>query len=441
MLLITILLYAVAALTILTGISVLCGTTKQSKAKGIWFFLATVGTAVWSAAITLFLSLPESSAHLAPSVVIGIIAGITLTDIALLGYANWGNGRIGKLITLFSALGGIAIVSLLAFRPELFYSDITFGDSFNTIHTVQSWYFYLIIAYFTVVSVIYTNSITKGAKHIKSRGAKLGLKIFQAGLSLGGILALIFDLLLLTSHPDLVWIGPMAVSVTITIFYYSVVKYRILTLTGNSMHLLSYVILIAIGAIVYILLFYVVFTALFKVASPSAEILILNLIMVAIVFCLIPAIFEITSMIKAFIPTKQLDLGYITRKLRLLNKQNVDYKELAGFLAQHLKFDYLGFFINGRLYGSKPMTLSNEDSTEYKKLTLPKSGIWYDFNRAHTEEDEIAQVAVLLNTKNEPSGQILLGRPNSRRVLTKRELIEIEMVLKLAGAIIDEDKI
>ena len=441
MLLITILLYAVAALTVLTGISVLCGTTKQSKLKGVWFALATLGTAVWSAAIALFLSLPESSASLAPAIVVGIITGITLTDISLLGYASWENGRSGKLITSLVALGGVFVVAALALHPELFYTDITFGEGLNTIHTVHTWYFYFIIGYFTLASVIYTNSITKGAKHIKGRGAKLGLKIFQAGLSVGGILALVFDLLLLTSHPNLVWIGPMAVSLTITIFYYSVVKYRILALTGDSMKLLSYIIIIAIGAIVYILLFYLIFTAIFRVATPSMEILILNLIMVAIVICLLPAIFEVTAMIKASLPTKQTDLGYITQKLRHLDKQNVDYKELAGFLAQHLKFDYVGFLINGRLYGSKTITLSPEDSAEYKKLKTPKTSIWYEFDHARTEEDEIAHVALLLNAKNEPSGQILLGRPNSRRILTKRELIEIEMVLKLAGAIIDGDRI
>jgi len=428
-------------LTILTGISVLCGTTKQSRLKGAWFALAALGTAVWSAAIALFLSLPESSSNIAPLVVVGIIAGITLTDVALLGYASWENGRTGKLLTLIGALGGIFVVGALALHPELFYNDITFGNGLNTIHTVRTWYFYFIIGYFTLVSVIYTNSITKGTKHVKGRGAKLGLKIFQAGLSLGGILALIFDLLLLTSHPTLVWIGPMAVSVTIAIFYYSVVKYRILALTGDSMKLLSYIIVIAIGAIVYILLFYLIFTAIFRVATPSIEILILNLIMVAIVFCLMPAIFEVTAMIKASLPTKQIDLGYITKKLRRLDKQNVDYKELAGFLAQHLKLDYFGFLINDRLYGSKNITLSAEDSAEYKKLKTPKSGIWYSFDEARTEEDEIAQVAVLLNAKDEPSGKILLGRPNSRHILTKRELIEVEMVLRLAGVIIDGDKI
>ena len=114
MFLITILLYAVAALTILTGVSVLCGTTKQSKLKGVWFALAALGTAVWSAAIALFLSLPESSASFAPTVVVGIIAGITLTDVALLGYASWENGRSGKLLTAVAALGGIFVVVALA---------------------------------------------------------------------------------------------------------------------------------------------------------------------------------------------------------------------------------------------------------------------------------------------------------------------------------------
>ena len=437
--LITILLYAVAVLTILTGLSVLFGTTKQSKPKGAWFFFATLGAAIWSAAIALFLSLPESKAALAPYVVVGIISGITLTDIALLGYALWENGRVGKLMTLISALGGAFMIGVLALHPELFYSEITFGDNFNTIHTVRSWYFYTIIVYFTLVSIIYTNSVTKSAKHLKSKGAKLGLKIFQAGLSVGGILALIFDLLLLSSQPNLVWIGPMAVSLTITIFYYSVVRYRILALTGDSMQLLSYVIIVAIGAIVYILLFYIIFTAIFRVPNPSGAILILNLIMVAIVFCLMPAIFEIFSMIRALLPNKQFDIGYIVRKLNHLNKQNVELKELASFLATQLKFEYVGFIINGHLYGSKPFDISSNDIVKIESLKLPKSGIWQDFSPEKTEEDKISRVALLTDHREKPVAQVLLGHPVGRRTFDRRDMVQIEMVLKLVAVILDGD--
>lgn len=440
MFLITILLYAVAALTILTGISVLCGTTKQSKTKGVWFALATMGTSVWSAAIAFFMSLPEANATLAPAVVVGIIAGITLTDIALLGYACWENARTGKIITLTSALGGIALIVILALHPELFYNDITFGEELNTIRTVRTWYFYVIIAYFTVVSLIYTNSITKGTKHIKSHGAKLGLKIFQAGLSLGGILALVFDLLLLSSHPHLVWIGPMAVSVTITIFYYSVVKYRILALTGNSMRLLSYIILLAAGVIIYFVVFYTVFTAIFRIPSPSPQIIIFNLIMVAIVLCLMPALSEVSSMIKALLPTKQFDVGYITKKLNNLNSGNVDIKELASFLATQLKFEYVGFLINGRLYGSKPFDVSSDDLVKIEKLKAPKFGVWQDFSKEETEEDEVTRVALLTDSKGKTVGQVLLGRPINRHILDRRDTIQIEMVFNLCSVIIDGDK-
>ena len=440
MFLITILLYAVAALTILTGISVLCGTTKQSKTKGVWFALAAMGTSVWSAAIAFFMSLPEANATLAPAVVVGIIAGITLTDIALLGYACWENARTGKIITLASALGGITLIVILALHPELFYNDITFGEELNTIRTVRTWYFYVIIAYFTVVSLIYTNSITKGAKHIKSHGAKLGLKIFQAGLSLGGILALVFDLLLLSSHPHLVWIGPMAVSVTITIFYYSVVKYRILALTGNSMRLLSYIILLAAGVIIYFVVFYTVFTAIFRIPSPSTQIILFNLIMVAIVLCLMPALSEVLSMIKAFLPTKQFDVGYITKKLNNLNSGNVDIKELASFLATQLKFEYIGFLINGRLYGSKPFDVSSDDLVKIEKLKAPKFGVWQDFSKEETEEDEVTRVALLTDSKGKTVGQVLLGRPINRHILDRRDTIQIEMVFNLCSVIIDGDK-
>lgn len=440
MFLITILLYAVAALTILTGISVLCGTTKQSKTKGVWFALAAMGTSVWSAAIAFFMSLPEANATLAPAVVVGIIAGITLTDIALLGYACWENARTGKIITLASALGGITLIVILALHPELFYNDITFGEELNTIHTVRTWYFYVIIAYFTVVSLIYTNSITKGTKHIKSHGAKLGLKIFQAGLSLGGILALVFDLLLLSSHPHLVWIGPMAVSVTIAIFYYSVVKYRILALTGNSMRLLSYIILLAAGVIIYFVVFYTVFTAIFRIPSPSPQIIIFNLIMVAIVLCLMPALSEVSSMIKALLPTKQFDVGYITKKLNNLNSGNVDIKELASFLATQLKFEYVGFLINGRLYGSKPFDVSSDDLVKIEKLKAPKFGVWQDFSKEETEEDEVTRVALLTDSKGKTVGQVLLGRPINRHILDRRDTIQIEMVFSLCSVIIHGDK-
>lgn len=438
--LITILLMAVAALTVLTGFAILCGSTKQSRSQGVWFFVATIGAAVWSIAIALFLILPSSSSVSFSALVVAIIAGISLTDVALLGYTSWSSGPASKaLVALFGA-GGAFLSILLALHPELFYSDITFGQDCNTIHTVRTWYFYALIAFFTLISLVYSGFLTKTIKHIKNRGAKNGLRIFQAGLSVGGILALVFDLLLLTSHPHLAWIGPMAVSISIITFYYSVVKYRIIALSGKWLQILSYIIIIAAGVIIYFLVFYAIFTSLFRISSPSPQILLLNFIMVAIVLCLMPALSEISSLIKAILPTKQIDIGYITRKLSALRRDNLDVKELAAFLAQHLKLDYFGFYIHGRLYGSSALDVSSDELVKLAKLKLPAHTIWQPVDKELELSEHIQRAAVLFDAHDHAFGQVLIGRSNSGHMLERSDLAQIELTVKLCADLLNGGK-
>lgn len=436
--LITVLLIAVAVLAVLTGFAILCGTTRQSRMSGLWFFIGTVGAAVWSIAIAIFLTLPSSMSDSAPALVISVISGITLTDVALLGYAGWSSGRNGKILVGVFALLGTALCVLLAERPELFYSHFTFGQEFNTIHTTRTWYFYALIVFFTAISLIYSGFLSKTIKRIKNHGAKNGLRIFQAGLSVGGILALVFDLLLLTSVPHLAWIGPMAVSISIITFYYSVVKYRILSLSGKWLEILSYIILMAAAIIVYTLAFYAIFTTLFKVASPSIEILLLNFVMAVILLCLMPALREISAMLRSALPTRDIDVGYITRKILAIKHDHLDLKELAGFLATQLKVDYFAFLINGKAYGSKTTFLTSEELVKIAKLKHPTRSIW------QTQPDESAdnsvRVAVLTDSKGEAFGQALVGRSNGGHTLEHRDLIQMEMVIKLAASVIGGSK-
>ena len=436
--LITVLLIAVAALAVLTGLSILCGATKQSRTNALWFFIGTLGAAVWSVAIAVFLTLPSSSADSAPALVIAVISGITLTDVALLGYTSWSSGRNGKIIVGAFAILGAALCVLLAEQPELFYSHFTFGQDYNTIHTTRTWYFYALIALFTVISLVYSGFLSKTIKRIKNHGAKNGLKIFQAGLSVGGILALIFDLLLLTSQPQLAWIGPMAVSISIITFYYSVVKYRILALSGKWLEVLSYIILIAAGVIVYTLVFYAIFTSLFRVASPSVEILLLNFIMVAILLCLMPALREISSMLKTLFPTRYIDIGYTTHKILTIKREHLDLKELAGFLATQMKIDYFAFLINGKVYGSKATFLTSEELVKIGKLKHPTKNIWQ--TQPDESTDNSVRVAALIDSKGEVFGQALVGRSITGHALEHRDFIQIEMLINLSASVIGGNK-
>ncbi len=438
--LITILLIATAFLTLLTGLSILCGATKTSRSQAVWFFIATLGSAIWSGAIAAFLSLTNANLETIHFIVVSIIFGITLTDVALLGYTCWATEKHGKIITIIFGVIGSVFPILLAINPSFFYSDVTFGQEYNIIHTVKGVYFFSMLVYFTAIFTAYSNFITKYAKRLKNKNAKTGLKIFKTGLGISGILALVFDLILLDIKPQFSWIGPMAISISIITFYYSVIKYKIISVSGKWMEILSYILLIAAGIVLYAVIFYAIFTSIFRVSSPSPEILLLNFIMLVVVLCLMPAISEILSVIKSYLPIKKIDIGYITKKLNLLTKENIDIKELASFLATNLKLEYFGFLIKGKVYGSKNLTISQEDIKTIEKLKpTNKNNIWLELGERRESDEQILKIAEMLNEKDFKYGEALIGRPTNGRTFDKKELAEIEMIVKLASIIIDEE--
>ena len=93
------LLVAVAVLTILAGISTLFGSKKKNKANAVWLFIVTLGLALWSFSIAMFLSLPPNKIDVARLLIVGIIAGITAADIGILGYTGW-NYKLGRVLLM-----------------------------------------------------------------------------------------------------------------------------------------------------------------------------------------------------------------------------------------------------------------------------------------------------------------------------------------------------
>ena len=438
--LIVILLYVVSVLTVLTGLSVILGTNRQSRLNTSWFFCATIGTAIWSSSIATFLALPENAHDFAAFLVVGIITGITLNDISLLGYLGW-NQKLGKILTVIFSVLGAGLIGILIYDHTVFYTSFELGGEWNQMITVQGWYFVALIVYFTLMAFGYTSFLSATIKKTKNKRVKLGQKAFYIGLLISGISALIFDLILLEKAPNLIWIGPMAVSAALLTFYYSVVRCRSVVMSSSWMKTLSFIILFAFGIAIYVLIFYIVFKALFRVSSPSPQILLLNLIMVAIVFCLMPAINEVYSFLKSFIATKDIDIGYVTKKLNKVTKRTLDLKELSGFLSDHLHIEYVGFLINGRLYGSGILDISSDDLVAISKLKLPERGIWQDTKPVSQIclKSDIKNVAELFNVEGDAFGQIILGHSLSKKNLGTKDLIEIEMVINLAASIINGD--
>jgi hypothetical protein len=122
---------------------------------------------------------------------------------------------------------------------------------------------------------------------------------------LSSTLVLIFNLVLpLFGNWRLIWIGPLALAVTILGVYYTILRYRMLNLNSIWLRIFSYVVVIASVAIVYMVIFSIIFAALFRGSAPSTEVIILNFIMILIFISLRPAMSGMMNHIRSLISGK-----------------------------------------------------------------------------------------------------------------------------------------
>lgn len=302
--LIAILLITVSVLTFLSGLAVFLGARKGDRARSAWFFAATIFATIWTVAISLFLiATREWNGALTLIVDMTYISAIFI-DIALLGYISWFK-KYGKVATLLFLVLGIIFAGVFIAKPELLYTSVNFSSAGNSLTTNFGPFYFTYIAFFCalVPTVILTllHQIFK-SKSNRVRGGDLTLLV---GFAISGTMSLIFNLILPLWTWNLIWLGPFAISTTILAFYYTILRYQVLKLTSRWLKLLSYIVLITSAAVLYMIVFYIIFIAMFKGSSPSIEVIVLNFIMVLFFLLLMPAMNELTTFIRSLITSQE----------------------------------------------------------------------------------------------------------------------------------------
>lgn len=435
-----ILVIIVAVLTIMAALALVLGSPKGEKTRSLWFLAAATGAAIWGMSISVFLSLKNGEVQQmnAPYLVAGIYGGAILMDVALLGYISW-KYKLGKVVTSLFAIAGIVLFTLFMYDPSMLYSSINLLSVGNSITIDFSRGFYVAYAlFFCTITPAFCGFLIYQIRHEKSKQARKGLWFFLIGLSVAGFLSLIFDIILPPSRYDLIWVGPLTIGLVIIGFYYAILRFKMITLNANWLRVMSYIVVMGSAMIVYLLIFHLVFSALFRISNPSFQVILLNFIMIAIVLLLTPAISEIFALAKSWIMTKQINIAYIVKKITALNRKQIDLKEMAGFLAEHMHFNDVGFLVNGRFYGSDDFRMTATSLEEIEKLKKPEHGIWQDVpSTQDVREAEISRIGVLTNAKGDVIGQMIIGKPVSRTTLSREDLTEIEMITNLMAVVIE----
>ena len=127
--LIYILVIIVSVLTVLSGLTLVFGSSKSEKSHSAWFLTAAIGEAIWGLSISIFLGLGNGSVQqeVAPWLVKGIYGGAILMDVALLGYISW-RYKTGKLVTTLFAIIGLILLAVFAYDPTVLYSSINLSN-------------------------------------------------------------------------------------------------------------------------------------------------------------------------------------------------------------------------------------------------------------------------------------------------------------------------
>ena len=310
--LVAILLITVSVLTFLSGVTIFLGSTKGERARSAWFFIATIFATLWMISISLFLIAPPEWADTVGWHVNWTYINAVFIDIALLGYIVW-KQKYGKIITSVFLVLGLILVGFFIHDPSLLYTKVILSSAGNSLVSNIGLYYFLYIAFFcllvpTVIgSLLY--QIIK-SKSTKTRGGDLVLLI---GFAISGTMSLIFNLILPLWRWDFIWLGPLAISTTIIAFYYSILRYRALNLSSIWLKILSYVVIMASVAILYMVIFSIIFAAMFRGSTPSIEVIVLNFLMILIFLLLMPAINELNVFIRSLImdpqtkPSKKID--------------------------------------------------------------------------------------------------------------------------------------
>ena len=440
--LVYILVIAVSMLTILSALALVFGSSKSERKHSLWFFVAAIGEVLWGVSIAICLSLGTSELDyaVAPWLIKGIYVGAILMDSTILGYVAW-KYKYGKILTSVFLIVGAILSTIFLYDPSVLYKEIILSNSGNSIViNTDHWFYSAYIVYFCTIVPAFCLALVYKIKHATKKDTKRGYLFFLIGLAVAGFFSLIFDLIMPMNRYDLIWVGPLLIGLTMLGFYYAVLRYRMISLATSWLKIMSSVVIIGGAIIVYLLVFHLIFSALFKVANPSFQVILLNFIMIAIVLLLTPAISEIFAITRSLIMTKQIDIAYIVKKLTKLNQSRVNLKDISGFLAEHTHFSYVGFLVNGKYYVADDYRLPADKLVALPNLKKPEHGIWQnisELDRETVRECGISKVAVVTNANGDVIGQVVLGKPMSKSLLDRKDLTEMEMIISLMGTMIE----
>ena len=250
-----------------------------------FFFLTTIGAAVWSAGIALFLLTKNPSVMVAAAVLYYVAAALIALSAILIGY-SLRYGKVPKDGIMMLLVAPFLMVSIpIAIYPGILLGSVTV-DTQNTATLVLTTYvlygLYFIVYYSCALLLLYS-----ARKKVNSRWKTSYSYLFAAFL-LSGLIGMWFNLILpALGNYSLIWAGPLSIFPFLTIVYLAIIRYGLFDLRLALSRMTTYVLSVFAIAVIYVGLYYGIMLAVSKWVIPDTEIGLTSINLTSLVLILV----------------------------------------------------------------------------------------------------------------------------------------------------------
>ena len=440
---IAILLFVFAALVIFTGIVIALGVRREQRGQGVMFLLATLCAAVWIIAIGVFMILKDDAqgALTAPATVLVLYSAPLLMMIFMMAFLA-SRLRLGRVFLVVFLVYAVVLLTLLWSNPSLLYSAITLGGDYNSVALTSGWFYLAYSAYMVAVWSITLGLVLFRILRSQHQNERAGLVVMACGYFIVSIFCTYFNVILPTTRYDLIWVGPLTICILFCAYFYAAIRYHTIALSTKGLQLLSYLVITAVISEAYILIYMLAAEYIFQI-ELSDEMFVTNLALAFILVTIVPLFSGLSSVVKSLLHSG--DTG--SRQFMLDYNQSVvsdfSLRDLATAIANRYNFDYIGFVVNGQIYGSHVLFEPDRLVTALKAIPSASVGqVWQDFSQTKSAQRELAErdlqaVAELKNARGQAYGFLLVGMPLGKDTLEKSDLRALENTLNIFSTGID----
>lgn len=233
-------------MSLVFGLMVVANQPRQPATR--FFFVLTVGIALWALGIAAFLATNVLAAALIYLRIYYI--GAALIAAAMISVATHiGARRTTKYVPVTAwVLFGI-VASMIIVRVDWLIAQVVLNDHTVVIHPIGYFVYmvYFILLFLAALIILAHQARRRSALLVRSQ-----LRLISYAYGIAGSVGMIFNLLLpAVGRYDLIWIGPLSTFIFIPLAYLTIVKHRLFGLKDAAVRTIAYAMLLSLLTIVY----------------------------------------------------------------------------------------------------------------------------------------------------------------------------------------------